>query len=188
MTGPQFLGPRFPICLSEELVVLVDENDQPIGSAPKLEVHERGLLHRAVSLLLRDDKGRFLLQRRADVKYHSGGLWSNTCCGHPRPGESIENAALRRLRAEMGILECNIRRVSSFLYRTAVGNGLVEHEVDHVMVGEWSGEPVPDPSEVAEWRWVSESALYADLAVNPDRYTPWLSGVLLHSRRTPVPA
>lgn len=181
---PSFLRPD----LSEELVILVDENDHPIGSAPKLEVHEQGLLHRAVSLLLRDDKGRFLLQRRADAKYHSGGLWSNTCCGHPRPGESIESAALRRLRAEMGILECNIRRVSSFLYRTAVGNGLVEHEVDHVMVGEWSGKPEPDPSEVAEWRWVSESALYADLAVNPERYTPWLSGVLLHSRRTPVPA
>ena len=172
----------------EDLVVLVDENDRAIGEAPKLEAHERGLLHRAVSLLLRDRNGRFLLQRRADVKYHSGGLWSNTCCGHPRPGESNESAALRRLRAEMGILECNIRRVSSFLYRTAVGNGLVEHEVDHVLIGEWSGEPVPDPNEVAEWRWISESALYADLAVNPGRYTPWLAGVLLHSRQSAVPA
>lgn len=173
---------------TDDLVVLVDENDQPIGSAPKLEVHERGLLHRAVSLLLRDDMGRFLLQRRAADKYHSGGLWSNTCCGHPRPGESIENAALRRLRAEMGILECRVRRVSSFLYRTAVGNGLVEHEVDHVVVGEWTGEPTPNPSEVSEWRWVSEAALHADLAVNPDRYTPWLAGVLRHSRTAPTPA
>ena len=172
----------------EDLVVLVDEYDRAIGSAPKLEVHERGLLHRAVSLLLRDAQGRFLLQRRADVKYHSGGLWSNTCCGHPRPGESNESAALRRLRAEMGILECNVRRVSSFLYRTAVGNGLVEHEVDHVMIGEWTGEPVPDPSEVSEWRWMSEAALLADLAVNPDRYTPWLAGVLRHSRAVPLPA
>jgi isopentenyl-diphosphate Delta-isomerase len=172
----------------EDLVVLVDEDDRAIGEAPKLEVHERGLLHRAVSLLLRDQNGRFLLQRRAEVKYHSGGLWSNTCCGHPRPGESNESAALRRLRAEMGILECNIRRVSSFLYRTAVGNGLVEHEVDHVLVGEWSGEPSPDPSEVAEWRWISESALYVDLAVNPHQYTPWLAGVLLHSRGAAVPA
>lgn len=172
----------------EELVVLVDENDRAIGQAPKLEVHERGLLHRAVSLLLRDGHGRFLLQRRADVKYHSGGLWSNTCCGHPRPGETNESAALRRLRAEMGILECNIRRVSSFLYRTAVGNGLVEHEVDHVLVGEWNGEPAPDPAEVSEWRWVSEAALDADLAANPDRYTPWLAGVLRHSRRVVVPA
>ena len=120
------------------------------------------------------------------MKYHSGGLWSNTCCGHPRPGESIESAALRRLRAEMGILECKVRRVSSFLYRTAVGNGLVEHEVDHVVVGQWNGEPVPDPTEVSEWRWVSEAQLYADLAVNPDLYTPWLAGVLRHSRPAPV--
>ena len=172
----------------DDLVVLVDENDCAIGEAPKLEVHERGLLHRAVSLLLRDQNGRFLLQRRAEAKYHSGGLWSNTCCGHPRPGESPESAALRRLRAEMGILECKIRRVSSFLYRTAVGNGLVEHEVDHVLVGDWNGEPAPDPSEVSDWQWVSESALYADLAMNPDRYTPWLAGVLLHSRRAPAPA
>lgn len=167
-------------------MVLVDENDQPIGSAPKLEVHERGLLHRAVSLLLRDNTGRFLLQRRADAKYHSGGLWSNTCCGHPRPGESIEHAALRRLRAEMGILECRVRRVSSFLYRTAVGNGLVEHEVDHVVVGEWTGEPAPDPSEVSEWRWMTEAALHEDLAVNPGRYTPWLADVLHHSGRLAV--
>ena len=172
----------------EELVVLVDENDRAIGSAPKLEVHERGLLHRAVSLLLRDDTGRFLLQRRASDKYHSGGLWSNTCCGHPRPGESNESAALRRVRAEMGILEVKIRSVSAFLYRATVGNGLVEHEVDHVLVGEWSGEPNPDPSEVSEWRWVSESALQADLASNPDRYTPWLANVLMHSRRVPSPA
>lgn len=172
----------------EDLVVLVDENDRAIGAAPKLEVHERGLLHRAVSLLLRDKQGRFLLQRRADVKYHSPGLWSNTCCGHPRPGESNESAALRRLRDEMGILECNIRRVSSFLYRTAVGNGLVEHEVDHVLIGEWSGEPLPDPSEVSEWRWMTEAALLADLAMNPDRYTPWLAGVLRHCRGAPLPA
>ena len=140
------------------------------------------MLHRAVSLLLRDDRGRFLLQRRASGKYHSGGLWSNTCCGHPRPGESIEGAALRRLRAEMGILECSVRRVSSFLYRTTVGNGLVEHEIDHVVVGEWNGEPTPDPSEVSEWRWVAEPALLADLATNPERYTPWLASVLMHSR------
>ena len=173
--------------MSEDLVVLVDENDRAIGSAPKLEVHERGLLHRAVSLLLRDDRGRFLLQRRASKKYHSAGLWSNTCCGHPRPGESNESAALRRLRDEMGIWEVKIRRVSAFLYRTAVGNGLVEHEVDHVLVGEWNGDPKPDPSEVSEWRWVTESALYADLADNPDRYTPWLADVLQHSRRLPQP-
>lgn len=174
--------------MPEDLVVLVDENDHPIGSAPKLDVHERGLLHRAVSLLLRDDMGRFLLQRRADGKYHSGGLWSNTCCGHPRPGESIEHAALRRLRAEMGILECRVRRVSSFLYRTAVGNGLVEHEVDHVVVGEWTGEPAPDPAEVSEWRWVTEAALLEDLTLNPGRYTPWLAGVLRHSRAAPTAA
>jgi isopentenyl-diphosphate Delta-isomerase len=171
---------------SEDFVVLVDENDRALGSAPKLEVHQRGLLHRAVSLLLRDDRGRFLLQRRAGAKYHSGGLWSNTCCGHPRPGESVESAARRRLRAEMGILECKVRRVSSFLYRAAVGNGLVEHEIDHVVVGEWNGEPTPDPSEVSEWRWASEPALHADLALHPGRYTPWLAGVLQHSRRLAV--
>src|SRR5687768_6652445 len=139
---------------TEERVILVDGLDREIGSEEKLRAHRTGVLHRAFSVFVFDAHDRVLLQRRADGKYHSGGLWSNTCCGHPRPGESIESAALRRLRAEMGILECKVRRVSSFLYRTAVGNGLVEHEVDHVVIGEWNGEPAPDPTEVSEWRWV----------------------------------
>ncbi len=166
----------------EERVVLVDERDRELGQADKLEAHRAGTLHRAFSLFVFDAAGRVLLQRRAEGKYHSAGRWSNTCCGHPRPGEGTEAAARRRLNEEMGV-DCELERVGRFVYRAAVGGDLVEHEVDHVLIGRFDGEPRPDPREVSEWRWVDLGALVQDAAAHPERYTVWLPGALDLVRR-----
>ncbi len=158
-----------------ELVVLVDDADRELGTADKLTVHRDGRLHRAVSVFLFDDAGRWLLQRRADGKYHAPGLWSNTACTHPRPGEAPPDAAARRLREEMGV-RCLLKPAFSFLYRAEILGGpepLVEHEFDHVFVGRFSGEPAPAPDEVSAWRWVGAEALRDELARAPERYTPW---------------
>lgn len=160
-----------------ERVILVDEADQPVGDAAKLEAHRKGLLHRAVSVVITDGAGRVLLQRRAQGKYHSPGLWSNTCCGHPRPEETAHGAASRRLLEEMGVL-CALVRAGSFLYREDLGGGLVEHELDHVFVGISSARPHPDPLEVAEWRWTDLAQLNDDIATQPGRHTVWLASVL----------
>ena len=165
---------------SDELVVLVDPRDTPIGVAPKLAAHRDGLLHRAVSVLLFDHAGRVLLQRRAAGKYHSALLWSNTCCGHPRPNESSPDAAHRRLREEMGVAGCRLESAGWFVYRAEVSGALVEFEVDHVYVGRWSGTPGPDPGEVSAWRWCTRDELVNDLAIAPRSYTVWLPRVLTH--------
>ena len=157
---------------SAELVTLVDPDDRDVGTAEKLHAHRHGLLHRAVSVLLFDPAGRQLLQRRATTKYHSAGLWSNACCGHPRPGESPAAAAGRRLLEEMGVavpLEARFR----LRYRAELEGGLVEHEVDHVFTGRFDGDPVPDPAEVSECRWLDPEALAAELAVAPEKFTAW---------------
>lgn len=159
--------------MSEEMVLLVDEHDRELGRAPKSQVHRTGERHRAVSVFLFDDRGRTLLQRRADGKYHSPGLWSNTCCGHPRPGESAMDAARRRLREEMGI-ECELTHVATFEYRAEVGQGLLEHEVDHVFRGTFLGAPTPDSEEVGGWKWENLDAVKADCAANPADYSAWL--------------
>lgn len=156
----------------EEQVVLVDSRDNERGTMGKLEAHEKGELHRAISVFVFNDQGEFLLQRRAGSKYHSAGLWSNTCCSHPRPGERPHQAALRRLEEEMGI-RCDLRFAFAFLYRAEFDSGLTEHELDHVFVGEFSGEPEPDPLEVAEWRWIAPDDLAAELASSPDRFSAW---------------
>ena len=165
---------------SDELVVLVDSCDTPIGVAPKLAAHRDGLLHRAVSVLVFDDAGRVLLQRRAAGKYHSPLLWSNTCCGHPRPNESSHDAARRRLREEMGVASCRLESAGRFQYRADVPGALVECEVDHVYVGRWSGTPRPDPREVESWRWCTVDDLVRDLGTSPLRHTVWLPKVLAH--------
>lgn len=161
----------------EERVVLVDEHDRALGSAGKLEAHLSGDLHRAVSVLLFNGRGEILLQRRAAEKYHSAGLWSNTCCGHPRPGEGTEAAARRRLQEEMGI-DCPITRAFGFRYRAALGDGLSEHEYDHVFIGRFDGDPNPDPAEVGDWRWVGFDSVRRDIARAADRYTHWFPLVL----------
>jgi isopentenyl-diphosphate Delta-isomerase len=156
----------------DEQVVLVDERDAEVGVAPKLDVHVDGRLHRAFSVFVFDSGGRMLLQRRADGKYHSPGLWSNAACGHPRPGEPTDAAARRRLREEMG-LECALEPRMTMRYRAEVGAGLVEHELDHVYVATCDDRPAPHPDEVSEWRWMGAADLRADVAAAPERYTPW---------------
>ncbi len=165
-----------PASPAADLVVLVDARDRPIGAAPKLAVHQTGELHRAFSVFLFDHESRLLLQQRARGKYHSGGLWTNTCCGHPRPDEPLATAASRRLREEMGI-GGDLHQAGTFLYRAVVGD-LIEHEVDHVLVGRFAGEPSPNPHEVGAWRWVARPALEAELARTPERFSSWFPQAL----------
>jgi len=164
-----------------ERVILVNEHDVVVGQAEKQAAHRAGALHRAFSVFVQDGAGRVLLQRRALSKYHSGGLWSNTCCGHPRPGEDTRAAAARRLREEMG-LECSLEPAGAFVYRAQLGE-LVEHEYDHVFAGRFDGSPAPDPVEVAEWRWVGVEQLEKDLGAFPERYTVWLAQALEHLKK-----
>lgn len=156
-----------------EHVVLVTPDDREIGTEEKLAAHRKALLHRAFSVFVFDKRGRMLLQRRAAGKYHSAGLWSNTCCGHPRPGEPIDRAARRRLKEEMGF-ECPLEHVFSFVYRAALTDELTEHELDHVYIGRFDGAPRPDPGEVQEWRAMPVAELVEDLELNRAAYTVWL--------------
>jgi len=160
-------------------VVLVDHHDNPLGSLDKLSAHRQGRLHRAFSVMLRDHHGRFLLQRRALGKYHSGGLWSNTCCSHPRPGEALLAAGRRRLREEMG-LDVALQCAFSFVYRTAFEDGLVEYEFDHVLSGHHDGEPRPDPAEAMDWRWESGEVIERQMNDDPGCFTAWFTPVLHH--------
>lgn len=156
-----------------EQVVLVDESDKETGVAEKMEAHRQGLLHRAFSIFVFNDDGKLLLQKRALTKYHSGGLWSNTCCGHPRPGEPIREAARRRLNEEMGI-DCDCRELFGFIYRAELDHGLSEHEYDHVLAGSCSRDPRPAPEEACDWRWIAPGALQYDIHKRPEHYTYWL--------------
>ncbi|MCS6779129.1 MAG: isopentenyl-diphosphate Delta-isomerase [Geminicoccaceae bacterium] len=156
----------------EERVVLVDREDRPIGTAPKLEAHREGRLHRAFSVVVRDRAGRFLLQKRHRAKYHSGGLWTNTCCSHPRPDEPVEAAARRRLVEEMGI-EAELEHLLTTIYRAELDNGLVEHELVHVFGAVYEGPVRPDPVEAEGYAWVSPEELEADLRARPERYSYW---------------
>lgn len=163
-----------------EQVILVDEDDRQVGVAEKLSAHREALLHRAFSIFVFDAEKRLLLQRRARGKYHSGGLWSNTCCGHPRPGETVRAAAQRRLREEMNFV-CELREAFHFIYRAELGNGLVEHEYDHVLVGEFDGSPAPSLAEVEDWRRIGMDELRCDLRERPHRYSSWLKLALAAS-------
>lgn len=156
-------------------IVLVNEQDQEIGSEEKLAVHQAGLLHRAFSVFLWRE-GQLLLQKRAEGKYHSGGLWANTCCSHPRPGEDTIAAARRRLREECGIVGTELWEAFRFTYRAEFTNGLVEHELDHVLLGRYpDGELSPDPSEIAELRWWDLDEVEAALRERPDDFAAWFS-------------
>ncbi|HCW65447.1 MULTISPECIES: isopentenyl-diphosphate Delta-isomerase [Leeuwenhoekiella] len=158
--------------MKEELVILVDENDRQVGLMPKMEAHEKALLHRAFSVFVFNDQKELMIQRRAAHKYHSPGLWTNTCCSHQREGESNIEAGKRRLMEEMGFtteLEENI----SFIYKAPFDNGLTEHEYDHILLGDFNGTPNINPDEVSEWKWMSLEAIEADMKENPQRYTEW---------------
>ncbi|WP_433736264.1 isopentenyl-diphosphate Delta-isomerase [Pseudomonas putida] len=156
----------------EELLILVDTHDRKRGYAPKLLVHQQGLLHRAFSIFIFDKDGRLLLQQRALGKYHSQGLWTNTCCGHPRPGERTMAAAKRRLQEEMGI-SCPLRKVATLLYREQVSNQLIEHEYDHVFAGLCHTDPVANPEEAHSWQWLALSQITARIAAAPDTFSIW---------------
>ena len=160
-----------------EEVILVDEAGREIGSAGKLEAHrDGGRLHLAFSIVLFNRDGETLLQRRSKRKYHFGGLWTNACCSHPRPGEVLAEAARRRLREELGV-DAELREVFHFVYQASdASSGLSEHELDHVFAGRLEGEPPrPDPEEVDDLRWIGLAELERDVAAHPERYTPWFA-------------
>jgi isopentenyl-diphosphate delta-isomerase len=160
-------------------IILVDEHDNVVGYCPKLEAHQDGgRLHRAFSVFVFNSAGELLLQRRADGKYHFGGLWTNTCCSHPRRGETTLDAAHARLREEFGF-EAALKEVFSFVYRaTDPASGLTEHEFDHVFVGQFDGKPDPNPREIGEWKWTGPEQLIADVRARPESYTPWFKLVV----------
>ncbi len=155
-----------------EYLILVDENDNQLGLMEKIEAHEKGLLHRAFSVFLFNSKGEMLIHQRAFSKYHSGGLWTNACCSHPRDQEKTIDAAHRRLEEEMGF-DCEIKEVFHFTYKSALDNGLTEHELDHVYIGEYEGEINPNPEEVESYKYISITDLTKDIQENPQGYTEW---------------
>lgn len=159
-----------------EQVILVDKEDNPIGLMEKMEAHQKGLLHRAFSVFVFNDKNELLLQQRALHKYHSGGLWTNTCCSHPRHQESVLDAGKRRLREEMGFT-CELDQVFSFIYEAELDNELTEHELDHVLIGKYNENPEPNAAEVCDWKYVNLTELEADMLANPDNYTVWFQKV-----------
>ncbi|HWZ02844.1 MAG TPA: isopentenyl-diphosphate Delta-isomerase [Mucilaginibacter sp.] len=156
-----------------ENVILVDGNDNITGTMEKMEAHQLGLLHRAFSVFIFNKKGELLLQQRAFDKYHSGGKWTNTCCSHPNPGEGTVDAAHRRLNEEMG-MKCELHYAFNFVYRADLEDGISEHEFDHVFWGISDSNPVPEPKEVAAFKFMSMEELASDIKLNPDRYTEWL--------------
>lgn len=161
-------------------VLLVDAHDREIGRADKHEAHRTGALHRAVSVFAFDRFGRLLVQQRAAHKYHSAGLWSNSACTHPRAGEATEHAARRCLEEEMGVRAVGLEEAFTFLYRAPVLPGLIEHELDHVFVCSYEGDPAPAPHEVSAWRLVDLDAFVASTARHPELWTPW--SILLAER------
>ena len=156
----------------EEQVILVNEQDEPIGTMGKQEAHEKALLHRAFSVFILNDKNEIMLQQRAAEKYHSPLLWANTCCSHQRVGETNIQAGKRRLREEMGF-EVELKEVFHFIYKAPFDNGLTEHEFDHVMVGYYNEDPNTNPDEVEAWKWMGIEAVKRDMEVNPQVYTAW---------------
>lgn len=155
-----------------EKVILVDENDVPVGEMEKIEAHEKALLHRAFSILIFNSKNELLIQQRAHSKYHSPGLWTNTCCSHQRPGESTMDAAKRRLDEEMG-MSAKLEPSFSFIYKAPFDNGLTEHEFDHVLIGYSDDLPVINPDEAANYSYKGLEEIKSDIKTSPEQYTEW---------------
>lgn len=172
MDTPEILNNQLTNQL-EEKVVLVDRSDRQIGVAEKLQAHRDGLLHRAFSIFVLNPQGQLLLQKRAIHKYHSGGLWTNTCCSHPRPDEPTDRSVHRRLQEEMGF-DCELHEVFSFIYRAKLDRGLTEHEFDRVFVGYSDRKPILNPEEAEDWKWIDLKILQADIKNHPESYTYWL--------------
>jgi len=155
-----------------EEVILVDAHDEQVGTAEKLDAHRKGILHRAFSILIFNSKGEMMLQQRAKTKYHCGGLWSNACCGHPRPGETVEKAAKRRLMEEMSFV-CELSKIFEYVYRVKLDKGMNEHEFLHVYKGVFDGVPKLNPVEADDWKWMDVNELKKDVNLNPKNYSPW---------------
>jgi len=158
--------------MKEEQVILVDQNDNPIGLMAKMEAHEKAMLHRAFSVFILNSKNELMLQQRALHKYHSPGLWTNTCCSHQRAGEDNITAGRRRLQEEMGF-EVSLKETISFIYKAPFDNGLTEHELDHVLLGYYEGEPIINSDEVAAWKWMHIVDVKNDINKHPEIYTEW---------------
>ncbi len=158
-------------------VVLVNEQDHPIGEMEKMEAHLKGELHRAFSVFIFNDKDEMLLQQRAVSKYHGGGLWTNACCSHPQFTEQVKDAATERLKFEMG-LSCDLVFLFSFIYKIEVENNLIEHELDHVFIGKTNNQPYPNKIEVENYKWTSVEYLKKDVENNPEKYTYWFRAAL----------
>lgn len=158
--------------MMSEKVILVDENDNSIGEMEKMEAHEKALLHRAFSVFIFNEKKELMLQQRAFSKYHSPGLWTNTCCSHPRPGENTEAAAHRRLIEEMGF-DCEINKIFDFIYKAKLDQGLTEHEFDHVFAGTFTSNPIINHHEVESWKWMNMDDIATDMKMDPEKYTVW---------------
>mgnify|MGYP000850939622 CR=1 FL=1 len=158
--------------MKEEQVILVNENDEQIGLMPKMEAHEKAVLHRAFSVFVFNSKNQLMLQQRAADKYHSPLLWTNTCCSHQRNGESNIEAGKRRLQEEMGFV-CELEEKTSFIYKAPFDNGLTEHELDHIMVGYYSDNPLINKEEVEDFKWMTIEEVKVDMALEPEIYTAW---------------
>jgi len=158
--------------MREENVILVNEKDEQIGLMPKMEAHQKALLHRAFSVFIFNENDELMLQQRALSKYHSPGLWTNTCCSHQREGETNVEAGKRRLKEEMGF-STELKDTVSFIYKAPFDNGLTEHEFDHILVGKYNEDPVLNPEEAADFKWLSLDEVKRDMEVNPHLYTAW---------------
>ncbi len=158
--------------MNREYVILVDEQDHEVGFMEKLQAHKEGKLHRAFSVFIFNDKKELLLQQRALSKYHSAGLWTNTCCSHPRPNETVKDAANRRLFEEMG-MTCDLKVETSFIYKTSFENGLTEHELDYVLIGHTNRDPAVNTEEVENYKWISIEEVKQHVASQPAHYTSW---------------
>lgn len=156
----------------EEQVILVNERDEKVGLMEKIEAHKKALLHRAFSVFVLNDKNEIMLQQRAYSKYHSPGLWTNTCCSHQRDGESNIEAGKRRLMEEMGFTT-DLKELFHFIYIAPFDNGLTEHELDHVMIGHYNDDPVINPEEVASYKWMTATDIKKDIDSKPENYTEW---------------
>lgn len=162
-----------------EQVILVDADDKPVGTMEKMQAHREGKLHRAFSILIFNVQGQLLIQKRAAGKYHSPGLWANTCCSHPQPSETMEAATRRRLREELGI-DLQPKFEYKFIYRAELGNNMTEHEMDYVFSGTWNKEPEVDTNEISAWRFVDVDVLREDMAHHPEAYTHWFKLIVSH--------
>lgn len=163
---------RLKVKMIEENVILVNTKDEPIGLMPKLEAHEKALLHRAFSVFVLNNKNQIMLQQRAHHKYHSPLLWTNTCCSHQREGETNVQAGNRRLYEEMGF-NTELKELFHFIYKAPFDNGLTEHELDHVMIGYYNKSPMINPEEVEDWKWMGIEEIQRDIQLHPEKYTVW---------------